>query len=172
LQLYQDLLADFPNDGHRQLWRLRRAISFNNLAWLLATTPGYKSEDHASAVELAMKAVELAPKARTHWNTLGVAYYCAGDWKGSLTALAKSMELSKGGDSFDWFFLAMAHWQLGQKEEARKWYEQAVQWMEKNSPQDEELLRFRAEAAKLLGVPDQLKAKAVTAGKDQKNVQR
>jgi hypothetical protein len=61
------------------------------------------------------------------------------------------MELGKGGNSFDWYFLAMAHWQLGKKDESRKWYDQAVEWMEKNQPKNEELRRFRAEAAELLG---------------------
>jgi hypothetical protein len=60
------------------------------------------------------------------------------------------MELRKGGDSFDWFFLAMAHWQLGNQDQARQWYDQAVAWMEKNQPQNEELLRFRAEAEELI----------------------
>ena len=53
----------------------------------------------------------------------------------------------------------MAHWQLGNKEQARKWYDQAVAWLEKNKEQlekqkryKEELLRFRAEAAALLEV--------------------
>ena len=45
----------------------------------------------------------------------------------------------------------MAHWQPGEKDEARKWFDQAVEWMEKNKPDDEELRRFRAEAAELLG---------------------
>ena len=62
------------------------------------------------------------------------------------------MELRKGGDAFDWFFLAMAHWQLGDKAAARKWYDQAVRWMETNKPQNEELLRFRAEAQELLKI--------------------
>ena len=60
------------------------------------------------------------------------------------------MELGNGGDSFDWFFLAMSHWQLGQKDKAREWYDRAAQWMDKNQPTDEELRRFRAEAAELL----------------------
>jgi hypothetical protein len=51
------------------------------------------------------------------------------------------------------FFLAMAHWQLSAKEQSRKWYDQAVRWMEKNQPEDPEaLFRFRAEAAALLGL--------------------
>ena len=65
------------------------------------------------------------------------------------------MSLSKGGDSFDWFFLAMANWQLGNKELARQWYDRAIQWMDKNQSQDAELRRFRAEAGKLLGLPEE-----------------
>ena len=65
-----------------------------------------------------------------------MAHYRAGDWKAAIAALDKSMQLRKGGDSFDWFFLAMAHWQLGNKDEARKWYDQAVEWMEKNQPNE------------------------------------
>jgi serine/threonine protein kinase/Flp pilus assembly protein TadD len=126
----------------------------NNLAWRLATWSSPQLRDPARAVELAKKAVEKGHKIGTYWNTLGVAYYRLGDWKGSISALEKSMELRKGGDCFDWFFLAMAHWQLGDKEQARKWYDQAVKWMEKNKTQDEELSRFRAEAAKLMGLPD------------------
>ena len=64
------------------------------------------------------------------------------------------MELGKGGIAHDWFFLAMAHWKLDQKEQARTWYEQAVRWREKNAPQDEDLSRFRTEGAELLGVKE------------------
>jgi hypothetical protein len=46
----------------------------------------------------------------------------------------------------------MACWQLGERDEARIWYERAVQWMEKHAPKNDELLRFRAEAAELLGL--------------------
>jgi hypothetical protein len=67
-------------------------------------------------------------------------------------ALEKSMQLHSGGESFDWFFLAMCHWQLRDGYKARSWYDQAVQWMDKNNPQNEELRRFRAEAAALLGI--------------------
>jgi uncharacterized protein HemY len=105
-------------------------------------------------VEKAELAVKLAPRNGAFWNTLGAAHYRAGHWKAAVAALEKSMLLRKGGDSNDWFFLAMAHWQLGDKEQARKGYDQAVRWMDKNNPQDEELRRFRAEAGSLLGLPE------------------
>ena len=48
----------------------------------------------------------------------------------------------------------MAHWQLGHADEARSWYAKAVAWTEKNAPQNKELIRFRAEAAALLGLSE------------------
>jgi hypothetical protein len=65
-------------------------------------------------------------------------------------ALKKSIELGKAGDSFDWFFLAMANWRLGDGEAARRHYDQALRSMDENQPENEELIRFRAEAEKLL----------------------
>jgi tetratricopeptide (TPR) repeat protein len=104
------------------------------------------------AAALARKAVELDSKSWMIWNTLGVAHYRAGDNRAAIVALEKSIELGKGGSSFDWLFLAMAHWRLGAREQARTWYDKAVAWMDKRNPQNEDLKRFRAEAAELLGV--------------------
>ncbi len=139
---YRELLERAPHS----------ALIHNNFAWLLATCADPKLRNGKRAVELAKKAVELEPKQGKWWNTLGAAHYCAGNWKDALTALEKSMELRKGGDAFDWFLLAMAHWKLRDKTQARSWYDKAVPWMEKNQPKDDELIRFRAEAAALLGV--------------------
>jgi serine/threonine protein kinase/tetratricopeptide (TPR) repeat protein len=124
----------------------------NELAWFLATCPDVKLRDAAKAVTAAKRAVELAPKSRDCWNTLGAAYYRAENWQEAVAALQKSMDLSKGGDSFDFILLAMTYGQMGRKDEARKWYDKAVQRMDKNQPKNEELLRFRAEAALLLGI--------------------
>ena len=129
-------------------------VAHNSLSWLLANCPDATSRDPVQAVDLARKAVQLAPRQGAHWNTLGAAHYRAGDWKASIEALTKSMELSEGGDSTDWFFLAMAHWKLGQKTQARSWYDKAVPWMERHQPKNEELIRFRDEAAALLEVND------------------
>jgi len=128
-------------------------MALNNLAWLLATSPDVKFRDPGRAVELAKKAVELAPKAGIIWNTLGVAHYRAGHWKAATAALKNSDELLKGNElSFNAFFLAMAHWQLANKGDARKWYDQALQWMKKNQPNNEELRRFRTEVEELLKI--------------------
>jgi hypothetical protein len=62
------------------------------------------------------------------------------------------MEIRNGGDSFGWLYLAMAHWQLGEKDKARQRYDQGVNWMTENKPANEDLTRLRNEAAELLGV--------------------
>jgi hypothetical protein len=49
----------------------------------------------------------------------------------------------------------MAHWQQGDKELARTLYDKTVEWSAKNSPDDDELRRFLAEAAMLLGIEDE-----------------
>jgi tetratricopeptide (TPR) repeat protein/serine/threonine protein kinase len=128
------------------------AIGPNRSAWRLANAPDPKRRNGRQAVEFAKLAVEAAPTNGKYWNTLGAAQYRAGNWKEAIAALERSMELRKGGDSSDWFFLAMAHWKLGEKEEARTWFDRAVQWMDKNQPKNDELGRFRAEAAQLLGI--------------------
>jgi tetratricopeptide (TPR) repeat protein len=144
ISAYREAIRLTPDDPH----------ALNALAWILATSPNTKFRDPPSAVALAEKAVKLAPGDGSIWNTLGVARYRAADWKGAVEALNKSMELRKGGgDSEDWFFLAMAERQLDNKDAARNWYDKAVEWMEKNNPRDGELIRFRAEATKLLGIP-------------------
>ncbi len=132
----------------------KNAMAHNKVAWLLSTCVDAKLRNPAQAVALAKKAVELDPKNPFFPSTLAAAYYRSGEWKAAIAALEKSMELRKGGDSTEWFFLAMTHWRMGNKEEARKRYDQAVQWMDKNQPTDEELRRFRAEAAELLAVKE------------------
>src|SRR5262249_50472820 len=130
----------------------KNGVAWNNLAWLFTNCPDPKFRDTGKAVRFAQKAVELSPTNGSYWNTLGAAHYRAGDWKLAVEALNKSMSLRKGGNSHDWFFLAMAHWQLGEKEDAHKWFDQGVQWMEKNDPKNEDLRRFRGETEELLGV--------------------
>ena len=53
------------------------------------------------------------------------------------------------------FFIAMAHWQLDDKDNARMWCDKAALWMEKNQPKSEELRRFRAEAEELMKAEQQ-----------------
>jgi tetratricopeptide (TPR) repeat protein len=133
------------------------AGAHNYLAWLLATSSDAKLRDPDRAVELAKKAVQLAPKVGNYWATLGVAHYRARDWKAAVAALDKSVELGRGWDAVDGLFLAMAYRKLGKNNESREAYDQALRWLEKNQAslaknkvQAEELRRFRVEAEEVL----------------------
>jgi Tfp pilus assembly protein PilF len=155
VQNLQQALQDYrpcadTTDG--QISRLQFASVFNELAWLRATCADTSYRAREAAVTSARKAVEQAPERGEFWNTLGAALYRADDWTEARAALSKSMSLRRGGDSFDWFFLSMSHWQLGDRSEGRQWYDRAVEWMERNRPKDEELIRFRAEAEELLQI--------------------
>ncbi len=129
----------------------------NNLAWFLATCPQPELRDPTLAIKLARKAIHWAPSENAMYrNTLGVAQYRAGKWEESIESLQKAEELAPGKFlAFNGFFLAMSHQQLSHNDEARGWYDRSVEWMEKQQPANEELRRFRAEAAELLGIKDE-----------------
>jgi tetratricopeptide (TPR) repeat protein len=139
--------------------RSRLAAALNEGAWhvlgvfdpTLAAQRGVVGRAK-TAVGLAKEAVGLAPAEANYRHTLGVAHYRAEEWKGAAAALEKSVDLRGGGDSADWFFLAMARWQLGEKELARKWYAAAALWTAKHRSDDEPLRRIALEAAELLGL--------------------
>jgi tetratricopeptide (TPR) repeat protein len=145
----------------------KNAQAANNYARFLGDCPDSRLRDPKRAVELAQKAVELAPKDGMTWNTLGVAHYRAGDWKAAIAALNRAEGLAPDQNgAFDAFFLAMAHWQLGREAEAQKWWDKALQWtdknkelLQKNRQWAEELDRFRAEAAELLKINKRSTAK-------------
>ena len=141
IELYEALVRDHPDTP----------AYCSKLAWLLATCADESLRRPLEAVQLARKAVESSPKAGSYWTTLGVAHCRAGGWQDAVAALRRSTELGRGRGSSG-FFLAMSHWQLENKDEARQWYEKAVAWMEKAEPDDEELKRFRSEAEELLGI--------------------
>jgi tetratricopeptide (TPR) repeat protein len=126
----------------------------NKLGWMLATCPAVQCRDPERAVKLAKQALKYEPEAVKHWRLLGIAQYRAGDPTAAIASLHKTMELANGGDAQQWLFLAMAHWQTGNHQEARQWYDKAVAWLDKNHPADEEYDRFRAEATELLGKPE------------------
>src|SRR5262249_53208755 len=134
----------------------------NRLAWLLATCPEPKYRDSALAVKLAEKAVAAHPNDGPHRITLGVACYRAGQWAAALEALHKSRELCAGGDAGVLLLLAMTYWQKGDRKEALRWYDIAIQWIDQHrealkreSEGAQHISRFRAEAEEVLEIKKQ-----------------
>src|SRR5262249_52671534 len=124
---------------------------------LLLTSPEVL-HDSEEALRLARKAVELAPRGSLYLNTLGVALYRAGRHAEAVPVLERSLAASQGeSDAFDLFFLAMAHFKLGQVARARADFERALRWVREHPRQPpqwaKELSAFRSEAEAVLAGP-------------------
>ncbi|MBT6143571.1 tetratricopeptide repeat protein [bacterium] len=135
-------------------WRTRTVMKtlvgfYNKLGFEYVRDSKATKEDVAEGVKLAQRACELAPKEPNNWNTLSLALYRNGEWKKALEALKTGTKLNPD-ISHSWLLLAMTHWQLDDKDEARKWYDKALAWREKNKP-EKELQGFFTEAEKLMG---------------------
>ena len=139
---FEDAVVQSPKDGRNHF----------NLAWVLATCPAPQFRHPGRAVEFANKALQLEPMPAEYWRTLGVAEYRAGNWKAALQAFDESTARAYGRERGELFFLAMTHWQLGDKSRASRLYEQARRWMEGNRPGDMQARSFRDEAAAVLGL--------------------
>jgi serine/threonine protein kinase len=126
------------------------AMFLNDLAWHLVTFPDARVRDPGQAAQLAEKAVAQSPKAGEMWNTLGVARYRQDNWKAAVDALKKASELNRGREASDYFFLAMAHWRLGEKDKACRFYWKGIRVMRENPRSKQTWQPFRSEAEALL----------------------
>ncbi|MGO9468007.1 MAG: tetratricopeptide repeat protein [Isosphaeraceae bacterium] len=129
------------------------AAAHSDLAWCLAPFSDPSGPDYSEALVHARKGVELAPQNANSHRALALAEYGVGHWTESLAAAERSMALKRGGNARDWFILALARWQTGEKDQARIWFEKAAAWTNEKSPKDPELRRLWSEAAQLLALP-------------------
>jgi serine/threonine-protein kinase len=139
----------------RQAFHLNPHLTMvlNQLAWLLLTVADSELRNPAEALELARKAVAMAPNDGNLVNTLALAEYRNGNLGASIAASEHSIELRKGGDAYDWFVLALAFARKGEPEAARTWFDKAVAWAREKDRQDPFLPELWTEAAEALGLP-------------------
>jgi tetratricopeptide (TPR) repeat protein len=131
---------------HRQALAHDADGSFcNACAWFLVDCPDTKLRDPARAVALAEQAVATDGASARYWHTLGVARFRTGDPAGCRTALQRALELGGDDDPWSWFFFALAEWHLGNRVQAREWYDRCVRWMAEHPYPDESLIRYRKE---------------------------
>jgi tetratricopeptide (TPR) repeat protein len=102
------------------------------LAVLLTTCPDARFRNPERAIELAEAA--LHREDGSSWQLLGVAYYRAGQLQPAIDSLNRSVAIWDGGDAFNWAFLAMAHWRLGNEQEARQWFDKFFDAVEHKRP--------------------------------------
>jgi tetratricopeptide (TPR) repeat protein len=124
----------------------------SSLAWNLAVCPDPRFRDPARAVELAEKAAAQFPQNGWYAGVLGVAQYRHGEWQAAVASLEKANRLRQYGYEGFWLYLAMAHWQLGEREAARACYDRAVELMKNREHPAHVANRTHAEARELMGL--------------------
>ena len=98
------------------------------LAWNLALPADRPPREYDEAVQYARQEATLAPKANEVHFVLALAEYRCGRSAEAVAAAERSMALRQGGDAMDWFLLAMALAQKGDKVKAAPWFDKAVAW--------------------------------------------
>lgn len=110
------------------------------------------------SVELFRKAHEMQPENWLYLAGLGRAYYRAGRWAEAIIEFTQSTKLPDGDNGLNFLCLSMAHWQLGEKEQATNWRNQAIEWtqnshIDTSSPLWQLTYHIYPEAAELMGIP-------------------
>jgi eukaryotic-like serine/threonine-protein kinase len=92
-------------------------------------------------VQLCERLLARDPKNQGYLRTLGQNLYRAGRYEDAIKRLdeAALMGADQRGSIWDWLFRAMAHHKLGHTEDARKWFEQSVQWINQELPANRDL---------------------------------
>jgi serine/threonine protein kinase len=153
--IYEKLGQDFPESpaSKQKLaacrWGLASALNMQ-VHHLIYKGTELTAAEAAQAIAAGKEVMELAPSDAGFWTNLGLAHYRAKDWNSALAALEKGPATQDYNSSHTRFGLALVHWQLGHQDQARQFYDQAVQWMDQNKPNDPWLRRDRAEAKALL----------------------
>jgi serine/threonine protein kinase len=133
--------------------------SFTSLARFLTSCPDEELRDAAEAVQSASQAVELAdplvyPESFVCWEILGSALYRNGDWQAAVDTLLDLFR-RRGENSDSLFFLSMSYGKLGNRESARHYFDRGMQRLGRENYPSEITRRLGAEAAALLGIPEQ-----------------
>jgi tetratricopeptide (TPR) repeat protein len=146
------------------------ADGLNNAASAIASFPGKSEARYAEALDLARQAVS-ADDDPSNINTLGLAQYRAGDFKGAIVSLSRSNELDLFQDLrySNAIYCAMALERLGKHGEAKATLSAAIkaqQYLDRDDPDDvgEDDARAVIEAARLILSPEEWFAIRFDAG--------
>ena len=144
--------CDEAATGFRKASELAPLTSSAIITWAHLNAFYYTCPDHydlTKAFRHAESAYEADPERRR--ELLAIALFLKGDYT---EAKRTYLELFEENPENVWFNLAMCHWHLGEKIEARRFFDESVAWQEERLPDSPHLNRQRQEAAELLGVSD------------------
>ena len=117
-----------------------------DLAWFEQTYPQQPVDERAAKL--------VTGKLRSgtvFWeHTTGVQLLEGGLWQDAIEHLTRSAELRSQGHAYDWLYLAQAHHELGQTQEAQRWLEKAHRWIQGATEPDAELDNLHAQTGHVL----------------------
>jgi tetratricopeptide (TPR) repeat protein len=132
LRLQAGDLAGYRDDCAGLLERFGSTVDPNvaiALARVCARVPDAVA-DLTKPVRLAEMAVANAP-SDVNLRALGAILYRAGRYEQSIQRLGEATKAHpSGGAAYEWLFLTMSHHRLGHSDEAQRWLEKAVEWIE------------------------------------------
>jgi hypothetical protein len=153
IELWNRLVTAYPNDSRLLS---ARCDCCNDLAWFLIDQSDVSQADAHQAITFAIKAVESFPERCDYWNTLGAAYFHAGDDQAAIDTLHQSIALQRDqATAFDYLYLSLACLKLDQHDIARSWYDQGIAWIAGHST-DHHLDRLEAEIRRRLSLSENI----------------
>jgi serine/threonine protein kinase len=146
LRSREQFVADYPDNRD---YRRR-------LLHILAMCPDPETRDPERAIELGPGCIAEAPGDKRPVVYLGIAHYRAGQWQRAVEVLTESVNLDpeRVGEGYDKFFLAAAHWRLGNREQARRVFQEAQEWWDRIKTDDEVLHIYHDEITALIESED------------------
>ncbi len=111
----------------------------NQVAWTCAVGTDV-IDDYRRVVKLTDRTMADVDGPMHHLqNTRGAVLYRAGRFDDAAEQLEEAVaDHWKGGTPWDWFFLAMAHHELGNADDAQDWLDKAVEWMDEDDSESDE----------------------------------
>jgi WD40 repeat protein/serine/threonine protein kinase len=149
LQEYENALADLGQCVEQEPTRVEY---LDRLASWLITCPDPRLRDPTRAAAHAETAAALVPRSGSLYRTLALTHHRAGQWRKSLDASQRAMDLCGRPESLDLLLQAMAHWQLGDRRQAFRQYQQATERLRESQAPTSSELDLQREAARLLCV--------------------
>jgi tetratricopeptide (TPR) repeat protein len=102
-------------------------------AWTCSIAPDSKVDlDKIVEALEKVKPTASTPSAYLALRARGAAHYRYGDFEAAVKHLTEAAELRKQPSPSTWYFLAMAHHRLNNKERAKEWLEKANRWLEQS----------------------------------------
>jgi len=152
LEVAETLIGN--EEACKHCFTMELAPAITGLAWDLVRRQPEERWAAAHAVRLAHQTTAWEPGEASSWRTLGVGYYRLGDWPGAAEALKKALDLDRGKEPLDLFFLAATDRHHGSPDLARNRFDEAVRLMDndhdRGADQQAELRRVREEITVVL----------------------